>query len=102
LKEPRNALTRQYQALFEAEGVSITFSDDAIEALADVAFTLNAEVENIGARRLQTVMSRLLNEYLFDVPDKIKPGTSLHIDADQVKEKLADMVKNKDLSEYIL
>jgi ATP-dependent HslUV protease ATP-binding subunit HslU len=102
LKEPRNALTRQYQALFEAEGVSITFSDDAIEALADVAFTLNAEVENIGARRLQTVMSRLLNEYLFDVPDKIKPGTSLHIDAAQVKKKLADMVKNKDLSEYIL
>ncbi len=102
LKEPRNALTRQYEALFAAEGVTITFTDDAIEALADVAFTLNAEVENIGARRLQTVMSRLLNEYLFDVPDKIQPGTSLQIDAIQVREKLTGLIKNKDLSEYIL
>ncbi|GIV36114.1 MAG: ATP-dependent protease ATPase subunit HslU [Cyclobacteriaceae bacterium] len=102
LKEPRNALTRQYEALFAAEGVTVTFTDDAIEALADVAFTLNAEVENIGARRLQTVMSRLLNEYLFDVPDKIPPGTSLQIDAAQVREKLTRLIKNKDLSEYIL
>lgn len=102
LKEPRNALTRQYEALFAAEGVTISFTDDAIEALADVAFTLNAEVENIGARRLQTVMSRVLNEFLFDVPDKIVPGTALQIDAEQVKSRLSGLVKNKDLSEYIL
>jgi ATP-dependent HslUV protease ATP-binding subunit HslU len=102
LKEPRNALTRQYEALFAAEGVTISFTDDAVEALADVAFTLNAEVENIGARRLQTVMSRVLNEYLFDVPDKIAPGTAVQIDAEQVKSRLSGLVKNKDLSEYIL
>ncbi|MCX7638380.1 MAG: ATP-dependent protease ATPase subunit HslU [Cyclobacteriaceae bacterium] len=102
LKEPRNALTRQYEALFAAEGVTLSFTDDAIEALADVAFTLNAEVENIGARRLQTVMSRVLNEYLFDVPDKIKPGTVLQVDSAQVKARLSGLIKNKDLSEYIL
>lgn len=102
LKEPRNALTRQYQALFEAEQVSIAFTDDAIQEIARTAFTLNAEVENIGARRLQTVMSRLLNELLFDVPDKIKPGSTISIDAELVKEKLSTLAKNKDLSEYIL
>lgn len=102
LKEPRNALTRQYQALFEAEQVSIAFTDEAIQEIARTAFTLNAEVENIGARRLQTVMSRLLNELLFDVPDKIKPGSTISIDAPMVKEKLSALAKNKDLSEYIL
>jgi ATP-dependent HslUV protease ATP-binding subunit HslU len=102
LKEPRNALTRQYQALFEAEGVAIEFTDDAIEEIALTAFNLNAEVENIGARRLQTVMSRLLNEFLFDVPDKIKPNSKLSVTAVLVKEKLNTLIKNKDLSEYIL
>ncbi|MDL5048831.1 ATP-dependent protease ATPase subunit HslU [Oscillatoria amoena NRMC-F 0135] len=102
LKEPRNALTRQYQALFEAEGVSISFSDDAIEEIARTAFNLNAEVENIGARRLQTVMSRLLNEFLFDVPDKITANSTISVDAKLVKEKLSALLKNKDLSEYIL
>lgn len=102
LKEPRNALTRQYRALFEAEGVSIEFTDDAIEEIAATAFNLNAEVENIGARRLQTVMSRLLNDFLFDVPDKIVPNSRLSVNAALVKEKLSTLLKNKDLSEYIL
>ncbi len=102
LKEPRNALTKQYQALFEAEGVEISFADDAIDELANTAFTINAEVENIGARRLHTVMSKLLNELLFDVPDRIKAGTKVNIDAALVKAKLGDLVKNRDLSEYIL
>lgn len=102
LKEPKNALTRQYEAMFEAEGVRITFTDDAIEGIAQFAFDVNAEVENIGARRLQTVISRLLNEYLFDVPDKIKPGTSLEIGRSLVDEKMKGILKNKDLSEYIL
>ncbi len=102
LKEPRNALTRQYQALFEAEGVSIAFTDDALDEIARTAFTLNAEVENIGARRLQTVMSRLLNEFLFDVPDKIQANSHIGIDANLVNEKLSTLLKNKDLSEYIL
>jgi ATP-dependent HslUV protease ATP-binding subunit HslU len=102
LREPKNALTKQYQALFEAEGVEITFSEDSIEEIANTAFTINAELENIGARRLHTVMSKLLNELLFDVPDKIKPDTKLNVDANLVKEKLSVLVKNRDLSEYIL
>jgi ATP-dependent HslUV protease ATP-binding subunit HslU len=102
LKEPKNALTKQYQALFEAESVEINFADDAIDEIASTAFTINAEVENIGARRLHTVMSRLLNEFLFDVPDKIGPNARLLITADMVRERMAGLVKNKDLSEYIL
>jgi ATP-dependent HslUV protease ATP-binding subunit HslU len=102
LKEPKNALSKQYQALFEAEDVKVTFSDDAIEEIANTAFLINAEVENIGARRLHTVMSRLLNELLFDVPDKIPAQSTIAIDASLVKEKLSGFVKNKDLSEYIL
>lgn len=102
LKEPRNALTKQYQALFEAEGVSVSFQDDAIEEIASNAFAINAELENIGARRLHTVMSKLLNEFLFDVPDKIGPNAKIEINAAMVKEKLSGLIKNKDLSEYIL
>lgn len=102
LKEPKNALTRQYQALFEAEGVEVTFTDDAIEEIARTAFDINAEIENIGARRLHTVMSRLLNEFLFDVPDKISANAHISINAELVKSKLTGFVKNRDLSEYIL
>jgi ATP-dependent HslUV protease ATP-binding subunit HslU len=78
------------------------FEPDAIDELADLAFEANAEMENIGARRLQTVMSRLLNEILFDVPDKIPPGSLVRIDAARVREKLSGLIKNKNLSEYIL
>ncbi len=102
LTEPRNALTKQYQALFEAEGVKVTFTDEAIEEIAGMAFAINAEIENIGARRLHTVMSRLLNEFLFDVPDKIGPNAVIAINADTVREKLEGLITNKDLSEYIL
>jgi len=102
LREPKNALTRQYEALFAAEDVVIEFTDEAIEEIALMAFTINTEVENIGARRLQTVMSRLLNEFLFDVPDKIGPNARISITAEHVKEKLSSLAKNRDLSEYIL
>jgi ATP-dependent HslUV protease ATP-binding subunit HslU len=102
LKEPRNALTRQYHALFEAEQVQVEFEDEAISEIAEMAFKINAEVENIGARRLHTVMSKLLNEYLFDVPDKVKANSRIVVTKDMVKEKLDSFIKNKDLSEYIL
>lgn len=102
LKEPKNALTKQYLALFEAEDVEVTFTDDAIDEIANTAFTINAEIENIGARRLHTVMSKLLNEFLFDVPDKIAQGTKIEVNAGMVKEKLTGFIKNRDLSEYIL
>jgi ATP-dependent HslUV protease ATP-binding subunit HslU len=102
LTEPKNALTKQYKALFEAEGVQIEFSDDAIFEIAQAAFDINAEVENIGARRLHTVMSRLLNEFSFDVPDKIPAKSQIIITKEMVKEKLSGLIKNRDLSEYIL
>ncbi len=102
LKEPKNALSKQYEALFAAEGVIISFSDEAIDQIAETAFAINAEIENIGARRLHTVMSKLLNEFLFDVPDKIQPNARIEISKAMVQEKLSGLIKNKDLSEYIL
>ncbi len=102
LKEPKNALTKQYIALIEAENVSIEFSDDALEELAEKAFAINEEMENIGARRLQTIMSKLLNDILFDIPDTIGAHSKILIDKALVDEKLTGIIKNKDLSEYIL
>ncbi len=102
LKEPRNALTKQYEALLKAEEVELTFEDAALERLAEIASEVNAEVENIGARRLHTVMSRLLNDILYDVPDKIGANAHILITAALVDERLSDMVKNRDLSQYIL
>lgn len=102
LKEPKNALVKQYQALFEAEGVSVQFDDDAIDEIAQTAFDVNTAVENIGARRLHTVMSKLLNEFLFDVPDKIHADTQIVITRAMVDQKLSGIIRNKDLSEYIL
>ncbi len=102
LQSPKNALTKQYQALLGSEGVEISFTKGAIDKLAEIAFFANNEMENIGARRLQTVMSQLLNEFMFDVPEKIIPNTHIEITADLVQEKLAKILANKDLSEYIL
>ena len=102
LQEPQNALTKQYQALFEAEQVTLTFEQAAIEELAATAFSINEQVENIGARRLHTVMSHLLNEFLFDVPDKISANEQIQVTPALVNERLAELVKRKDLSEYIL
>ena len=102
LKEPKNALTAQYKALFEAEGVEVTFEAEAIEEIATMAYQINAEVENIGARRLHTVMSHLLNDFLFDVPDKIKPQEKIEITKALVTTCLAKLAQRKDLSEYIL
>lgn len=102
LKEPKNALTKQYIALFDAEGVRIEFNEEALEAIAQTAFDINAELENIGARRLHTVISRLLNDFLFDVPDKIGVNSKILVTREMVNEKLTGLVKNRDLSEYIL
>jgi ATP-dependent HslUV protease ATP-binding subunit HslU len=102
LKAPKNALTKQYQALLASEGVELTFQDEALAAIASIAFQINSEVENIGARRLHTVMSHLLNEFLFDVPDLIPVNSKLVINAEMVQSKLAGLLNNKDLSQYIL
>lgn len=102
LKEPKNALTKQYVALFDAENVEVSFNDDALELLAEKAFQINEEVENIGARRLHTVMSQILNDFLFDVPDVIGENAKINITTEMVEEKLTDLIKDKDLSQYIL
>ncbi|TYZ08633.1 ATP-dependent protease ATPase subunit HslU [Hymenobacter lutimineralis] len=102
LKDPKNALTKQYEALLQAEEVALSFDDSALERLAEIAFDVNTDVENIGARRLHTVMSRLLNDILFDVPDKIGPNARILITRELVDERLQGMVRNRDLSQYIL
>ncbi|EMS35210.1 ATP-dependent hsl protease ATP-binding subunit HslU [Mariniradius saccharolyticus AK6] len=102
LKEPKNALTKQYQALFESEEVYLDFNDEAIREIAKLAFQINEQVENIGARRLHTVMSHLLNDFLFDVPDTIESNSRIMITREMVQERLSSLVKNRDLSQYIL
>lgn len=102
LREPKNALTKQYIALMKAESVELTFQDDALEKIAEMAFHINSEVENIGARRLHTVMSHLLNEFLFDVPDAIEANSKIVVNAQMVEDRLKDLVQNRDLSQYIL
>ena len=100
LTEPRSALTRQYEALLATEGVTLAFQRDAIEELASIAATVNQAGESIGARRLFTVMERLLEEVSFQAPDRADERVT--ITADYVREKLADIVKDRDLSKYIL
>ncbi|NHT76306.1 ATP-dependent HslUV protease ATP-binding subunit HslU [Rhizobium sp. PP-F2F-G38] len=100
LTETEASLIRQYKALLETEGVTLDFSDDALDALADVAVMLNSSVENIGARRLQTVMERVLDEISFAAPDK--SGEELNIDAEYVRKHVGDLAANTDLSRYIL
>ena len=100
LSEPRNALVRQYVELLRTEGVTLRFTEDAVEAIADIASTVNQRAENIGARRLYTVMERLLEDVSFDAPTLT--GQELVIDAEYVQAHLADVVKDEDLSRYIL
>lgn len=101
LTQPRNALTKQYQALLNSEGVGLDFAPEAIDIIAEMAFHVNQEIENIGARRLHTIMSNLLNDILFDVPD-LSTDTHFQIDKAFVETTLGDMVQKKDLSQYIL
>lgn len=101
LTTPQNALTKQYSAMFEAEGVDLTFDDEALREIAKVAAEVNREVENIGARRLHTILSTVLEELLYSVPDDISTG-SIAIDREYVLKQIGDIIKNKDLSQYIL
>jgi ATP-dependent HslUV protease ATP-binding subunit HslU len=100
LQEPQNALIKQYVALLETEGVKIKFAEDSIEEIASIAAEVNEKTENIGARRLHTVLEKLLEDISFEAPDR-KNG-ELTIDAKYVKERLRDIVKDEDLSRYIL
>lgn len=101
LTVPKNALTKQYQAMLKTEGVTINFNEEAIREVANIAAQVNQQVENIGARRLHTILSSLLEELLFAVPDDIGSGT-IDIDKSYVNKQLSGLVKDKDLSHFIL
>ncbi len=100
LTEPEASLIKQYIALMATEGVTLEFSEDAIDAVADMAVAVNSSVENIGARRLQTVMERVLDEVSFAAPDR--SGETVKIDAAYVEKHVGDLAKNADLSRFIL
>jgi len=100
LKEPENAITKQYQALLETEGIKVHFTDEALEEMADIAIQVNEQTENIGARRLHTIMEKVLEEISFEAPERA-PGEII-IDRDYVRRHLGDIVKERDLSRYIL
>lgn len=101
LTQPKNALTKQYQAMLKSEGVNVEFTEGAVREVAKIAAEVNQQVENIGARRLHTILSSLLEELLFAVPDDIGSG-EITIDESYVHKQLDGLVKNKDLSHYIL
>jgi len=100
LTEPKNALIKQYKALLETEGIKVRFENDAIEAIADIAVQVNKRTQNIGARRLHTVMEKLVEDASFDAPDM--DGAEVVIDANYVQDKLQAIAKDEDLSRYIL
>jgi ATP-dependent HslUV protease ATP-binding subunit HslU len=100
LTEPKNALIKQYIALLDTEGLKLNFTDDAIATLARFAVTVNEQTENIGARRLHTILEKVLDEISFDAPDMKKKNVK--VDGAYVTKQLADIVKNQDLSRYIL
>jgi ATP-dependent HslUV protease ATP-binding subunit HslU len=100
LSEPDAALTKQYQALFATEGIELVFTDDGLDRLAQLAWEVNAGTENIGARRLHTLLERLLEEASFLGPEG--QGATVRVDAPYVDTRLAALVRNQDLSRYIL
>ena len=101
LTRPRNALSKQYQAMIKSEGIELDFTDEAIREIAKVAAEINNSIENIGARRLHTILSTVLEELLYSIPDDIKEG-KITIDKDYVNKQLEGLVTNRDLSQYIL
>ncbi len=100
LTEPENALLKQYKALLETEGIEITYTDDAVREIASIATLVNERMENIGARRLHTVMERIFDEASFDAPDM--SSKKIVIDREYIRKRLSEIVKNEDLSRYIL
>jgi len=100
LTEPKNALIKQYIALLDTEGVKLNFTEDAVQAIARFATSVNEQTENIGARRLHTILEKVLDELSFEAPDLKKK--TVKVDATYVNKQLADIVKNQDLSRYIL
>ena len=100
LREPKNALTKQYQLLLETEDVQVEFTEDALDELARLAAEVNSKTENIGARRLHTLMEKLLEDVLYQAPEV--PVRNVRFDREAVRERLSGLVKDVDLSRYIL
>jgi ATP-dependent HslUV protease ATP-binding subunit HslU len=100
LTEPKSSLVKQYTALLETEGVKLEFTPESLQEIAHFAFRVNESTENIGARRLHTIMERVLDALSFDAPER--KGEHVTIDADYVRKMLTDIVKDQDLSRYIL
>jgi ATP-dependent HslUV protease ATP-binding subunit HslU len=100
LTEPEASLIKQYRALMDTEGVALDFTDDGIDAIADIAAHVNATVENIGARRLQTVMERVLDEISFSATERT--GEKLSVDGTYVRTRVEELAKDQDLSRFIL
>ncbi|MDD2432558.1 MAG: ATP-dependent protease ATPase subunit HslU [Clostridia bacterium] len=100
LVQPRNSLIKQYKELLKTEGVLLEFTENAIEEIAEIAYTVNSQTENIGARRLHTIMEKLLEEILFDAPEEVQ--NKIIIDHNYVQKRLSSIVSNEDLSRYIL
>ena len=98
--EPEASLLRQYEALLEVEGVRLLFSDDAVQKIADCAFQMNQSTQNIGARRLHTILERLLENVSFDAP--AMSGNTVTIDSEAVREQLGEILGSEDLSQFIL
>jgi ATP-dependent HslUV protease ATP-binding subunit HslU len=98
---PKNALLKQYAALLQTEGITLDFDDEAVREIARVAFEVNQQVENIGARRLHTILTTLLEELLYEAPDAV-PTSAVRVTKELVTQKLTSIVKNRDLSRYIL
>jgi ATP-dependent HslUV protease ATP-binding subunit HslU len=100
LREPQNSLTKQTVALLATEGVGVEFTDDAVDEMAQIAYDVNRRTQNIGARRLYTILEKVFETISFDAPDL--PERRVRIDADYVRERLGDVVKDEDLSKFIL
>jgi len=100
LREPKNSLIRQYEGMMQTEGIELSFTDEAITAIAEICARVNEESENIGARRLHTIMEYLLEDISFEAPER--PGERLEVDAELVRARLANIVEDHDLTKYIL
>jgi ATP-dependent HslUV protease ATP-binding subunit HslU len=100
LKEPQNSLLKQYTELLKADGVFVEFTDDGIAAMAEIADHINEEAENIGARRLHTILEKVLEDVLFSAPDLVRGNVT--VDKAYVENRMMGIVKNEDLSKYIL
>ena len=100
LVEPKNSLLRQYRSLLETEGIELEFSEDGVTEIASTASRMNRQLEDIGARRLQTIVEKVLEEISFQAPSM--PGQKVVVDAEYVRDRVAKIVANEDLSRYIL